>query len=512
MFYAVTQPQQTGPWGRANMREIVRQRIGRGIEMTRRNWCSLLTAAPLAAALGAPALGADMAVKAPLVKAPVAPPYSWTGWYIGANAGYGVGQGQGTFAFGPGTPGPAVETFNAMPGGAFGGGQLGFNYQFNAFVLGAETDIQGAGISDNRTCLLGCIPGSSALIDQKLNWFGTTRARVGLATGPVLTYATAGVAYGGIETGLTTTLGGTTSSSDTSTTKTGWTWGTGVEAALGGNWTAKAEYLYVDLGSSSVSTTNILPAGVAALPPFVGTFGAKNREQIFRGGINYRFGPDQTAAIAPTYNWAGLFVGGTFGFGIGRNDSTLTVPANSAEAFFLSPRGFDAGGIVGYNWQFGSWVVGLDADIQGSTGSGYLTCVNFCDATGATTIDQKLSWFSTVRGRLGYAVGPALFYATGGAAFGEVKESIAQAAAGSLSFSHRQSGFAVGGGIENKLEFFGLLGPNWTTRTEYLYVDLGSVSDTFANPAVAGGAAQTLTSNLHEHVWRTVVSYKFGGP
>jgi outer membrane immunogenic protein len=458
----------------------------------------LLAGASLVLGLGVPALAADLPVKAPPRKAPVVVPYSWTGWYIGANAGYGVGYGQGTFAFGP-----ILETFNAMPAGAFGGGQLGYNYQFGSFVLGAETDIQGAGISDTRTCLLGCVPGSSALIDQKLNWFGTTRARLGLANGPVLTYVTGGAAYGGTETGLTTTFGGATAASSVSATKSGWTWGTGVEAALGGNWTAKAEYLYLDLGSSSASNA-ILAPNIAALTPVVSTFNVKNREQIFRAGVNYHFGPDQSAGIGPIYNWAGLFVGGTFGYGIGRNDSTFIAPAN-AEAFFLSPRGFDGGGIIGYNWQFGSLVLGLDADFQGSTGSGYLTCVNLCSGAGATTIDQKLSWFGTVRGRLGYAVGPALFYATGGGAFGEVKESITQPATGSASFSHSKSGFAVGGGIENKLDLFGLLGPNWTTRTEYLYIDLGSVRDTF-------GAAQTLTSNLHEHVWRTVVSYKFGAP
>jgi outer membrane immunogenic protein len=467
--------------------------------MTRSNCRMLLTGTPLALGvlvIGMPALGADMAVKAPPLKAPIVPPYSWTGWYIGANAGYGVGQGAGSFAFGP-----AFETFNAMPAGAFGGGQLGFNYQIMSFVLGAETDIQGAGISDARTCLLNCIAGSSAVIDQKLNWFGTTRARLGLANGPVLTYVTGGAAYGGIETGLTTAFGGLTNAATTATTKTGWVWGTGVEAALGGNWTAKAEYLYLNLGSSAVTS---VPTG---------TLGVKNQEQIFRGGINYHFGGDQSAAIGPIYNWAGLFAGGTFGYGLGRNDSTFVIPATNAEAFILSPRGFDGGGIIGYNWQFGTWVVGVDADFQGSTGSGYLTCANLCAGAGATTIDQKLSWFSTVRGRLGYAVGPALFYATAGGAFGEVKENIAQPfAGGSASFSHSQSGFVVGGGIENKLDLFGLLGPNWTTRTEYLYVDLGSVSDTFANPAVAGGAAQTLSSNLHEHIWRTVVSYKFGNP
>jgi outer membrane immunogenic protein len=427
---------------------------------------------------GTPALSADLAVKAqPLVNAPVAAPFSWTGWYIGANAGFGVGQGYGTLT----SPAGTFEAFNAMPAGGFGGGQLGYNYQiFNSFVIGAETDIQGAGLSDDRTCLAGCTPASFASIDHKLNWFGTTRARAGIATGTVLSYVTGGVAYGGIETGVSTPAGSLTNS----TTKTGWTWGAGIEAALGGNWTAKAEYLYLNFGSTGVASAA------------TGALGVKNQEQLFRGGLNYRFDPAQPATLGPTRSWAGFFAGGTFGAGIGRNDSTFIEPSNpAAEAFFLSPRGWDAGGLVGYNWQSGSLVVGVDGDFQGSSGTGYLTGL-----ADGTAIDQKLSWFSTVRGRLGYGVGDALFYATGGAAFGEVKESITQAAAVG-SFSHTKSGFAVGGGIENRLDFFGLLGPNWTTRAEYLFVDLGSVNDSLAG--------QALTSDIREHVWRTVVSYKF---
>jgi outer membrane immunogenic protein len=446
--------------------------------MIRSNWTQLLAGAPLAFALVAPALspavGADLPVKALPVKAPLAAPFSWTGWYIGVNAGYGVGQGYGR------TTAPAAEAFNAMPAGGLGGGQLGYNYQlFGSFVIGAETDIQGSGISDNRTLLGG------ALIDHKLDWFGTTRARAGLATGPVLSYVTGGVAYGGIETGISSPFGGIT----TTTTKTGWTWGGGVEAALGGNWTAKAEYLYVDFGSTSAAS------------PLAGALTVKNQEQIFRGGLNYRFGPPASpAAFAPAYNWAGFFIGGTVGYGLGRNDSTFAEPAG-AEAFSLSPRGFDGGGIVGYNWQFGSWVVGIEGDFQGSTGSGYLTSL-----ADTTTIDQKLSWFGTARGRLGYSFGQALIYGTAGAAFGEVKESITQGAT-SASFSHSKSGFAVGGGIENKLDLFGMLGPNWTTRTEYLFLDLGSLTDTLV--PVTGAPAQTLNSNINEHIWRTVVTYKF---
>ncbi len=176
-----------------------------------------------------------------------------------------MGSRQGNYAYGPNLGFPGDTIFNAMPGGGFGGGQIGYNYQISSIVLGLETDIQGSGISDTRTCLLTCSAGfagfpfgSSALIDQKLKWFGTARARLGWATGPVLTYVTLGAAYGEVETGVSTTLTGIpTSSMVTSSTKGGWTWGTGVEAALGGNWTAKAEYLFVDLGSSSAS--NFVP-------------------------------------------------------------------------------------------------------------------------------------------------------------------------------------------------------------------------------------------------------------
>ncbi len=465
--------------------------------MARKNLKLSAVIAPLGVALTGvalmgPALGADLPSKAPLLKAPMAAPYSWTGFYLGVNAGYGVGQGQGNLLV-------AGETFNAMPGGGFGGGQLGYNYQLGSIVLGAETDIQGAGISDSRTCVVTCFGGTSALIDQKLTWFGTTRARLGWASGPVLTYVTGGAAYGGTETGLGMNGGPVTS---VSSTKSGWTWGTGVEAALGGNWTAKAEYLYVSLGSASFAS--VAPAE---------TFTTKYQAQIFRGGVNYRFGPDQSAGIVPNYNWAGLFVGGTVGAGIGRNDSSFSVPGFNAEAFYLSPRGFNGGGVVGYNWQLGRWVVGVETDLQASSGSGYLTCA-FCTVD-PTVINQTLSWFGTARGRLGYAVGPALFYFTGGAAYGQVKETITHTAGGvnfGQSFSHSNSGYAVGGGIENKLDFFGLLGPNWTTRTEYLYIDLGSFTDTFSNPAsIVGGAAQTLTGNVHEQILRTSVTYKFGG-
>ena len=463
----------------------------------------LLTVAPLVLGLGGSALAADMTV--PMYKAPpLAPAYSWTGAYAGVNFGYGTGSSQGNYNVESAGFPIASYGFNNMPGGGFAGFQVGYNYQFGSFVLGAETDLQGPGITDDRSCLFTCLNGFSSRFDQELTWFGTTRVRLGLASGPVLPYITAGAAYGGIKTGITTTIGGVTNNTVNSTTKSGWTWGTGVEAALGGNWTGKVEYLYVDLGSTGVSSV---------LGPVSANFNTKQQEQIVRGGINYRFGPDQSAALAATSNWAGLSVGGSFGFDIGRNDSTFTIPALSADEFELSPRGADIGGLVGYNWQFGRWVFGLEADLVDSTGTGYLTSLGLGapGATLGTTIDQKLSWFGTVRGRVGYAVGPELFYLTGGAAYAQVKDSITQTANGvgvSQSFSHDVSGYAVGGGIESKFDLFGLLGRNWTTRTEYLYMGLGNVTDNFT---AVPGFTQTLNSRLNEQVLRTSVTYRFGG-
>jgi outer membrane immunogenic protein len=157
----------------------------------------------------------------------------------------------------------------------------------------------------------------------------------------------------------------------------------------------------------------------------------------------------------------------------------------------------------------GRWVAGVDADLQKEIGSGYVVCSFLCGATAAALIDQKMSWFGTVRGRLGYATGPALFYATAGLAYGKVKDTVNETfigvPAGAFAFEHINTGLTVGAGIENTFDLFGWFGSNWTTRTEYLYVDLGNVSDSFTYAAAAG---QTLSSNVHSHIWRSALIYK----
>jgi outer membrane immunogenic protein len=472
----------------------------------------LAGAALLGTAVSAQA--ADMPVKAPFLKAPVAMVYDWTGFYIGVNAGVGIGRDYTRLAI------PAGLSFEASylnPQGGVGGGQIGYNWQvpnslLGALVFGVEADIQGTGMRDNFSCLIGCLPAQNLNFNQRLDWFGTVRGRVGIATGPVLTYVTAGWAYGSVKTTLTETVG-TTGTFTSSQNRGGWTWGSGVEASLGGNWTGKIEYLWIDLGDR-------LDTGIA-LNGFGQAMSTDIREQIFRVGLNYRIGGNGAAYVPPpASNWAGFYLGGNIGSGIGRDHTAFTLAAVgvSSERFNLSPDGINGGIQAGYNWQAANWVFGLEADIQASSQRDNRACVQTCNPLFAPIIfaayDARLPWFGTVRGRAGYSVGSTLFYATGGYAYGSVKTRIAASffgSPGSVEISNTKGGWTVGGGIETPFTFLvGLLGNNWTSRTEYLYVDLGTQTGSFTFPVV-GGPVVTATNStqVHEHIFRTGLNYHF---
>jgi outer membrane immunogenic protein len=275
------------------------------------------------ALIGTPAFAADMAVKArPPAPAPV---YSWTGWYVGGNVGYGWGQNQSvTFSDvnGPlvsnnvGIPAPI--SFNAS--GALGGFQLGYNWQFNqAWLAGFETDfnfsdIDGSGASNNLSVAPFCSGNLPcplvATANERLDWFGTVRGRLGyLPTNNVLLYGTAGFAYGRLKQSVqyinvsaagnnslpgndgTCPAASTCFAGTSNRTATGWTAGAGFEYALLNNWTFKVEYLYVDLGSNTFNEGVLFPE---IIPPHSQTASLTAHYDDFafhvvRGGFNYKF-------------------------------------------------------------------------------------------------------------------------------------------------------------------------------------------------------------------------------
>ena len=166
--------------------------------------------------------------------------YSWAGPYLGGNLGYGWGS---------------VSNNPTKPSGFVGGAQAGYNWQTGAWVFGAEGDIQATGADDTFAPWKFSNP-----------WFGTVRGRAGYTVNNVLFYGTGGLAFG--------ELSGQTFGLAESHTNLGWTVGAGAEVGLAPNWSAKIEYLYVDLASS-----NFVITGVSNSYRF-GTV---------RAGVNYHF-------------------------------------------------------------------------------------------------------------------------------------------------------------------------------------------------------------------------------
>ncbi|WP_454915930.1 outer membrane protein [Xanthobacter sediminis] len=227
------------------------------------------------AAFSAPAGAADLAARYP-VKAIAAPVFSWTGFYVGGNIGYGGNQFSYDYyrRLAPGLYG-YTGSADAASSGWTVGGQVGVNYQFaNNVVAGLETDLQWANISGQVSgAYLG---GWNWIAGSNIDYFGTIRARLGYAFNRFLPYITGGAAYGHIENSLTRGAGPYPSVSGSST-NWGWTLGAGAEYAITNNWTLKTEYLYVDLGSSDVGL--IVPIKASADATF----------NTVRAGLNYKF-------------------------------------------------------------------------------------------------------------------------------------------------------------------------------------------------------------------------------
>ena len=164
-----------------------------------------------------------------------------------------------------------------------GGGQLGYNWQAGMTVLGVETDFQASGVrgSLRAPCLpLMCGIPLTAAYTQRVPWFGTVRGRVGVASNAWLIYVTAGYAYAQLATDASAVAGPATATLSLRETRNGWTAGGGIEVALAAGWSAKLEYLYLDLGRTS---TGLVFPGIPVI-----TDDARFTMNVVRAGLNYR--------------------------------------------------------------------------------------------------------------------------------------------------------------------------------------------------------------------------------
>jgi opacity protein-like surface antigen len=263
----------------------------------------ILLVSACAVLLPAPGRAADYAVPAIVAKAPYVEPiaYSWTGGYFGGEIGYSFGNNDATFTFFPdffGTVGLPATT-GLRSSGINGGAEWGYNYQIGKIVFGLESDIswvdRRASVSANGVALFG-IPFTTVTI-EKLDWLGTSRVRLGVTPfDRLLIYATGGVAYSHVTAGTTVSFPLITYSGEQSRLQAGWTAGAGAEYAFTNTLSAKAEYLYYDLGGATVVG---LPNPFN--PPFETHTHFDMTGHLVRVGLNYKinWAPPWTTLGAP---------------------------------------------------------------------------------------------------------------------------------------------------------------------------------------------------------------------
>ena len=212
-------------------------------------------------------------------------------------------------------------------------------------------------------------------------------------------------------------------------------------------------------------------AGLGALA-VVTMLGAANAADLPRR----RAMPAKAPAYEAPYNWTGFYVGINGGGGFGRSDFSAPFSTGSFDT-----SGALAGGTIGYNYQMGQTVFGVEGDIDWTNIRGSAACAG-------TTCETRNNWLGTVRGRLGYAFDRFMPYVTGGLAVGDIKSSIA----GVGDANETKTGWTVGGGFE------AYLSRPWSAKVEYLYVDLGR-----------GASLLGSDSKFQTHIVRAGLNYKF---
>ncbi|MEJ0011169.1 MAG: outer membrane beta-barrel protein [Bauldia sp.] len=449
----------------------------------------------------------------------------WSGWHAGINIGGQtnntdfvlLGQGEWQDVFLPPSdqdPAYLVNPFGNGPAsstGVIGGGQIGADIQTGGMVWGFESDLSALSGTATRN-FSGVFPSLyPSTIDEhtSVDWLATVRGRVGtLITNNTLLYVTGGLAFGQVSGNSTLHYylqDGTTnrdiSRGSGSMVVPGWTIGVGGETQLGGGWSLKGEYLYVDLAAADYNT---FYEGSFA-PFFSENISAPSHINILRVGLNYHFNqgamdssggadlsfPSPPAMVAPR-TWAGAYAGVNLGGAFGTATATDT---DVGDGFYNAPGDtFSArttgpvGGVqVGYNWQAGSAVLGVEGDV------GYLgfrgTASSSLDSSTVVTAVGGLA--GAVRARVGVTNGKFLGFLSGGVIMADVHATAndpyipmsnldPSPAAVLTSHTGFQTGWTAGAGVEMALA------EDWSIKAEYQYFDLGSklVSGLQMNPDV----------------------------
>lgn len=239
---------------------------------------------------------------------------------------------------------------------------------------------------------------------------------------------------------------------------------------------------------------------IAALPLLA--FAAIASASDLPRGPRYQALPPVQVASA----WDGFYAGGNLGGGWANARSDFSAAGVLFGTADNHMAGFAGGAQLGYNWQRGSYVFGAETDFQLANVKGSLSTscpAAQCGVPLAASYEQKMPWFGTVRGRLGYAQDGWLLYVTGGYAYARLTTDASASAGGlaaSLSQQDFRNGWTVGGGVEVALT------SRWSLKTEYLYMDFGSKTTTWT---ATGLPPLSDSTRLNVNLVRTGVNYRF---
>jgi outer membrane immunogenic protein len=217
--------------------------------------------------------------------------------------------------------------------------------------------------------------------------------------------------------------------------------------------------------------------------------------------------PVKAPVLAPTpvHNWTGLYVGANAGYSWGRTSVDYTLGGFPGVSTTLDPNSFIGGGQIGYNWQLGSIVVGIEGDVAWRSGSDASTFTSGNIFGDFAVFNTEQNWVGTVRPRVGFAAQNWLLYGTGGVAFGGFQHGLTETRPGiatrTTADSDTKAGWTAGAGVE-----YGFAN-QWSLGVEYLYMDFGST--TLSQPATGPLPASSATFDDNSHVVRAKLNFKF---
>lgn len=459
----------------------------------------------------------------PYAKAPaITTATSWAGFYLGVHAGYGWGANKFSD---PWRFTPLASIVGPNLKGAVFGGHAGYNWQYDRAVAGFELDFSGTDIKGNSPTSFAGV--ESATSSTSIAYLGSVRGRLGWSPSDNwLLYGTAGLGWERLDRSMlivSPAQAGTQSFDSVATSnRFGWVAGAGVEARLpGSNWIGRVEYLHYDFGT-------IEPSGLINTNIFVPSTAGNHHLDIVRAGLSYKFGDPAGAPAVPyakasaaavmATNWAGFYLGAHGGYAWKDNDFSQVVNfINVAQVGGIRSRGWVAGGHVGYNWQYGKVVTGIETDFSFSDLSGNSALMIGPGEFGGTQtglLGDRVKYLATSRARLGWLPSETvLLYATGGLAWERLERAVTTVeivAPLSMTETTRTQRDHFGGVIGAGAEWMPW-GPNWVGRLEYLHYDFGKVQDTVTRTSTVPGIASYSEKRGRQtiEVVRAGISYKF---